>query len=86
MPSPVMVRFWPTVAAHALPGYRGLRILTSAILTPGFTQTGPLLIALAWLTGAAVIAALLFCHNTRTAGLPRPHAHPDQPAEPAPAR
>ena len=51
--------------AHFLPGYGGFRVLTSAVLTHGFNQAGPLLIALAWLAGATVAAALLFRHNMR---------------------
>ena len=51
--------------AHFLPGYGGFRVLTSAVLTYGFNQAGPLLIALAWLAGATVAAALLFRHNMR---------------------
>lgn len=65
-----MLQPTPPGWAHALPGYGGFRMLTSAILTPGFTQTGPLLIALAWLAGTAVTAALLFRRNMRTARLP----------------
>jgi hypothetical protein len=51
--------------AHFLPGYGGFRVLTSAVLTPGFNQAGPLMIALAWLAGATAAAALLFRHNMR---------------------
>ncbi len=58
----------PPAWAHYLPGYGGFRILTNAILTPGLTQGRPLLIALAWLAGAALSASLLFGHNMRTAG------------------
>jgi hypothetical protein len=76
-----MLQSTPPAWAHVLPGYGGFRVLTSAILTPGFNQTGALLIGLAWLTGAAVIAALLFRRNMRTVGLPGPHAHPGQPTE-----
>ena len=54
--------------AHFLPGYGGFRMLTNAVLSHGFTQAGPLLTALAWLTGTAVAAALLFGRNMRTAG------------------
>ena len=61
-----MLRPAPQAWAHVLPGYGGFRVLTSAILTPGFSQTGPLLLALAWLAGATVAAALLFRHNMQT--------------------
>ena len=62
----------PARRSHVVPeqhggGYGGFRLLTNAILTHGPIQGGPLLIALAWLTGAAVAATLLFRHNTRTA-------------------
>src|SRR6266567_1751199 len=57
----------PPAWAHFLPGYGGFRVLTDALLTPGFTQGGALLIALAWLAGAAVAAGLLFRRNMRTA-------------------
>jgi hypothetical protein len=63
-----------------MPGYGGFRVLTSAILTHGFSQAGPLLIALAWLAGATAAAGLLFRHNMRTAsatGRPRPLAAGD---------
>jgi hypothetical protein len=56
----------PPAWAHFLPGYGGSQVLTSAILTPSFSQTGPLLIALAWLAGATVAAAMLFRHNMQT--------------------
>jgi hypothetical protein len=57
----------PPGLAHFLPGYGGFRVLTDAMLTPGFTQGGALLIAPAWLADAAVAAGLLFRHNMRTA-------------------
>lgn len=62
-----MLHAAPPAWAHVLPGYGGFRVLTSAILTRGFSQAGPLLIGLAWLAGAAVAASLLFRHNMRTA-------------------
>jgi len=63
-----MLHATPPAWAHLLPGYGGFRLLTNAILTHGPIQGGPLLIALAWLTGAAGAATLLFRHNMRTAG------------------
>ena len=69
-----MLRPTPSAWAHFLPGYGGFRVLTSAILTPSFSQTGPLLTALAWLAGATVAAALLFRHNMQTTGGASPHA------------
>jgi hypothetical protein len=61
-----MLQSTPPAWANFLPGYGGFRVLTSAILTPGFTQTGPFLIALAWLAGSAIAAALLFRRNMHT--------------------
>jgi len=63
-----MLRATPPTWAHLLPGYGGFRLLTNAILTHGPIQGGPLLVALAWLTGAAVAATVLFRHNMRTPG------------------
>jgi hypothetical protein len=56
--------------AHFLPGYGGFRVLTYAILTPTFNQTGPLLIALAWLAGLTIAAAVVFRHSMRPARAP----------------
>ena len=70
-----MLRATPPTWAHLLPGYGGFRLLTNAILTHGPIQGAPLLIALTWLTGAAVAATVLFRHNMRTAGrgrIPQP--------------
>jgi hypothetical protein len=55
-----MLRSAPPGWAHALPGYGSGRVLIDAALTPGFDETGPLLIALAWLAGLALAAAALF--------------------------
>ncbi|MFJ8943561.1 hypothetical protein ACIRG4_09830 [Streptomyces sp. NPDC102395] len=63
-----MLRSAPPDWAHALPGYGPGRILIDAALTPGFDETGALLIALAWLTGLTIAAAILF---RRTAVAPR---------------
>jgi hypothetical protein len=62
-----MLHASPPAWAHVLPGYGGFRILTNSILTHGLPQAGPLLVALAWLAGAAVAAGLLFRRNMRTA-------------------
>lgn len=62
-----MLHSSPPAWAHALPGYGGFRILTSAILTHGLPQVGPLLAALAWLAGTALAAGLLFHRTMRTA-------------------
>jgi hypothetical protein len=61
-----MLHASPPAWAHFLPGYGGDRVLTSAILTHSFSQTGPLLIALAWLAGATAFATFVFRHNLRT--------------------
>jgi hypothetical protein len=67
-----MLRATPPAWAHFLPGYGGFRILTNAIVASGAIHVGPLLIALGWLGGAAVAAAVLFRHNMRAArGAPR---------------
>ena len=66
-----MLHATPPAWAHVLPGYGGFRILTSAVLTHGLPQGGPLLIALAWLAGAALAAGLLFRHNMKTAATSR---------------
>jgi hypothetical protein len=52
--------------AHFLPGYGGYRMLTNAVLSHSALGGGPLVIALAWLVGATVAAALLFHRNMRT--------------------
>ena len=62
-----MLQATPPAWAHFLPGYGGFRVLTDAVLTHSFDQAGPLLIALAWLGGAAVAASVVFRHNMRTA-------------------
>src|SRR6266705_5621289 len=62
-----MLHTTPPAWAHYLPGYGGFRILTDAILTHNFDQAGPLLIALAWLAGAAVAASVVFRRSMRTA-------------------
>ena len=70
--------------AHVLPGYGGYRIPTSAILTHGSPQTGPLLIALAWLAGTTVAAGLVFRRNIRMARGPGRGTRPAAPAVLAP--
>jgi ABC-2 family transporter protein len=62
-----MLHATPPAWAHFLPGYGGFRILTDAILTRNFDQAGPLLIALAWLAGAAVAASVVFRRSMRIA-------------------
>ena len=78
-----MLRPTPPTWAHLLPGYGGSRVLTSAVLTHGFSQIGPMLTALAWLAGATVAAALLFRHSMHTARGARPHAPGRGPPPPA---
>ncbi|MEV0170653.1 hypothetical protein AB0I00_05935 [Streptomyces sp. NPDC050803] len=63
-----MLRPAPPDWAHALPGYGADRVLIDAALTPTFDETGPLLIALAWLAALTTAAAVMF---RRTAVAPR---------------
>ncbi|MFJ9010717.1 ABC transporter permease [Streptomyces canus] len=63
-----MLRSAPPGWAHALPGYGSGRVLIDAALTPTFDETGPLLIALAWLAALTTAAAVMF---RRTATTPR---------------
>jgi hypothetical protein len=80
-----MLHATPPAWAHVLPGYGGFRVLTSAVLTRGFSQAGPLLIALGWLAGATAAAGLLFRRNMRTArATGRPDLRPAAAAAPAP--
>ncbi|WP_199838152.1 hypothetical protein [Streptomyces sp. IMTB 1903] len=63
----------PPPWAHALPGYGSTRLLIDAAVTPGFDETGPLLIALAWLVGLTLAATARFRRVTtpvRTGGTP----------------
>jgi ABC-2 family transporter protein len=81
-----MLHATPPAWAHFLPGYGGFRVLTDAILTRGFDQAGPLLIALAWLAGLLIAASAVFRHNMRTAGAagrrgPRPDAQAVLPSK-----
>jgi hypothetical protein len=81
-----MLHAAPPAWAHFLPGYGGFRVLTSAVLTRGFNQAVPLLIALAWLAGATGAAAVLFHRNMRTAqGASRRGPRARRP-RPAPAK
>ncbi|PWI12589.1 hypothetical protein DI272_44015 [Streptomyces sp. Act143] len=66
-----MLRPTPPAWAHALPGYGAGRVLTDAALTPGFDETGSLLIALTWLAGLALAVTLLFRLIVRPAGAAR---------------
>ncbi|MGW5193393.1 ABC transporter permease [Kribbella sp. NPDC004138] len=55
-----MLRTEPPAWAHFLPGYGADRVLLDGGLTSGFDQTGPLLLALAWLTALTIAGTLLF--------------------------
>ena len=55
-----MPRSEPHGWAHFLPGYGADRVLLDGGLTSGFDQTGPLLLALVWLTALTIGGALLF--------------------------
>ena len=61
-----MLYSMPPGWAHFLPGYGGFRVLTDAVLTGSFDQTGPLLIALAWLAGITAAATVVFRRGMRT--------------------
>jgi hypothetical protein len=63
-----MLRTSPPSWAHLLPGYGSFKVLTSAILTPSFSQTGPLLIALAWLAAATAAAVVIIGRGIHIAG------------------
>ena len=65
----------PPTLARLLPGYGGFGILISAVLTPGFLQTDPLLIALARLAAVTAAAGLLFRHNMQVASVSALHSH-----------
>ncbi|MBC7269369.1 MAG: ABC transporter permease [Streptomyces sp.] len=52
---------------HALPGYGASRVLYDAALTASFDETGPLLVALAWVTGLALASGLLLHRAVRAA-------------------
>lgn len=54
-----MLRPEPQQWAHFLPGYGVNKVLFDTGLTAQFTQSGPLLIGLAWLGGLVVVAALI---------------------------
>ena len=75
-----MLRASPPAWAHFLPGYGADRVLIDAILTPAFDDTGPLLIALAWLAALLLAAALVFRHT-----MPAGRRARSRSAAPAPA-
>jgi hypothetical protein len=64
--SPMLHRS-PTTLSTFLPGYGGSRVLLDGALTPGFDETRPLLIGLAWLAALAVVVALSYRHTVRSA-------------------
>ena len=70
-----MLHQTPPTWAHLLPGYGGFRIPANAVLTPGFPQTDPLLIALARLAAVTAAAGLLFRHNMQVASVSALHSH-----------
>ena len=65
-----MLHASPPSWAHYRPGYGAFKVLTSAILTPSFNQTGPMLMALTWLAATTTAAAIVLRHNLRAAVLP----------------
>jgi ABC-type Mn2+/Zn2+ transport system ATPase subunit len=62
-----MVRGEPAPWALVLPGYGGVRIVIDGALTATFDETGGLLLALAWIVGLALAAAVLFRRIARPA-------------------
>ena len=58
----------PTTLSRFLPGYGGSRVLLDGALTPGFDQTGPLLIGLGWLIGLTILVGLMYRHAIRPHG------------------
>src|SRR6516165_6594250 len=54
-----MLRPQPANWAHFLPGYGVTKVIFDTGLTAHFTQTGPLLVGLAWWGGLLVVAALV---------------------------
>jgi hypothetical protein len=63
-----MLRPTPPSWAHFLPGYGATRVLVDGTLTSVFNQSGPLLLALAWVAALALVAGLVFRHSMRVAG------------------
>jgi hypothetical protein len=57
-----MLRPEPENWAHFLPGYGVTKVIFDTGLTVHFTQTGPLLVGLAWCGGLLVVAALVLIH------------------------
>lgn len=55
-----MLHTQPPTWAHALPGYGSFQTLLAGGLTDQFTQTGALLVGLAWFAGLGALAAWLF--------------------------
>jgi hypothetical protein len=58
----VMFSAAPPAWGAVLPGRGGLRLLVDAAFTSSFDQGGALLLALSWLVGVSVVAALVFHH------------------------
>jgi hypothetical protein len=58
-----MLRSEPAAWARFMPGYGADRVLLDAGLTARFDQTGPLLLALAWLLALTLVARTVFLHT-----------------------
>lgn len=67
-----MLRAEPAPWARALPGYGSTRVLIDGALTAHFDETTALLLALAWLIGLTIAAALLFRTAAGHHGFRRP--------------
>ncbi|HEY9266180.1 ABC transporter permease (plasmid) [Mycolicibacterium vanbaalenii] len=60
-----MLRPEPEQWANLLPGYGWTKVLFDTGLTAHFDQTGPLLAALAWLSGLLLVASLVLARSRR---------------------
>ncbi|MBU3750020.1 MAG: ABC transporter permease [Mycobacterium sp.] len=81
-----MLRPSPAPWAHGLPGYGWTKVLFDTGLTAHFDQLSPLLAALGWLAGLAVVAAALLwrgprptTHHAKTAAPPAHRHGPETP-------
>ncbi len=57
----------PTALSSFLPGFGGTRVLLDAALTPGFDETRPLLVGLAWLIALAAAVTVTYRGGVRPA-------------------
>ena len=76
-----MLRAEPPSWARALPGYGADRVLLDGGLTTAFDQTGPLLLALAWLAALVAVTALVFRPGHGITGVRRRGQDPAVPVD-----